>query len=115
MFVQVYRKRKLIAEMTVDLAAKTVSKYRTYIDDIIDLPFGVNRQPNYIAFIDFLESRCPPRERANIKELLENWNLLEYDPLAITKRTHGLMFGDFIWIRFDNEDTSYDKIKIRPD
>ena len=35
MFVQVYRKRKLIAEMTVDLAAKTVSKYRTYIDDIL--------------------------------------------------------------------------------
>lgn len=62
MLVQVYRKRELIAKMTVDLAAKTVSEYRTYINDVIDLPFEVNRQPNYIAFVDFLESRCPPRE-----------------------------------------------------
>lgn len=38
MLVHVYRKHELVAEMPVDLAAKTVSDYITYIDDIIDLP-----------------------------------------------------------------------------
>ena len=115
MFVQVYCKEYLVADMIVDLAAKTVQSYRTYTDNILILPFGALESPNYLAFVDFLESRCPPRERANIKELLSDWGLLEYDPLAIVKRTHGLMYADFIWVRFDDEDITYDEIKVRPD
>lgn len=115
MFVQVYCKESLVADILVDLTTKTVREYHRYSNDVLLLPFGAIESPNYLAFIDFLESRCPPRERANLNELLSNWGLLEYDPLAIVKRTHGMMYADFIWVRFDGEDISYDQIKIRPD
>lgn len=113
MHVQVYSKADLVAEMDVDLAAKTVSQYKCYTSDPLHMPFGINVTPTYAAFLDFLESRCPPRDRTNIKHLLDNWGLIEYDPLAITRITHGLMFADYLWIRFDNEEITYDQIKVR--
>lgn len=62
---------------------------------------------------DFFESRCVPRTRVNIDELLDKMGLPFYHPLSIIQKTHGLITDDFIWIKFDGEAIDYDDIRIR--
>lgn len=62
---------------------------------------------------EFLESRCVPRTRGNIKELLKGIGLTSYEPLDIVRHTHGVMFEDFIWIRFKGENLTFGDIKMR--
>lgn len=62
---------------------------------------------------DFFESRCVPRTRVNIDELLDKMGIPFYHPLSIIKKTHGLITDDFIWIRFDGEEINYDDIRVR--
>lgn len=63
--------------------------------------------------MSFLESRCFPKSRANCDELLTALGLQTYDVIAITKKTHGLMMDDFLWLRYSGERVTYDDIKIR--
>lgn len=113
MHMQVFIKENLIAEVDFDPLKRTVWDYKPYIDDIVWLPFGSCMDPNYEWIECFLESRCPPRERSDIKELLHQWGLDIYDPLSIVQCTHGLMLCDYIWIRFDDEKITYSDIKVR--
>lgn len=46
----------------------------------------------------FLEDRCFPRTRYNLKELLEEMDLPMYDPLLIIGKTKGRVYGDYQWI-----------------
>lgn len=61
----------------------------------------------------FFESRSVPRTRVNIDDLLEKNGLPFYHPLSIVKITHGVLTDDFIWLKFEGEDLTYDDIKIR--
>ena len=75
-------------------------------------PFKDNVTPEDV--LDFLEERCIPKSRANIKEILSSLGLSSYDPEAICRKTHGLMFDDYIWIRFPEDgELTYEEVKIR--
>ncbi len=111
--MQVFIKERLIAEVDFDPLKKTAENYKTYIDDVVWLPFGSCKNPDYEFVKSFLESRCPPRERMDIKDLLKNWGLDVYDPLSIVQQTYGRMFCDYLWIKFDNDPVQYSDIKIR--
>ena len=113
--MQVYNRDNLLADIEFDPGSKKITAYRTYTDDILKLPFGSCTAPDYSWVEAFLEERCVPRARYNIKELLNMWGLDKYDPLAIVKITHGLMLSDYYWVRFDREDITYDQIKVRAD
>ena len=113
MHVEVFNGPKLVSEFDVDTKAKTVSNYKKYTDDWLLWPFSRKDIVTYRMFLGFLESRCPERNRDNIKELLDNWGLVEFDPLGIVRKTHGLMFDDWTWIRFEGEEITYDEIKVR--
>ena len=39
--------------------------------------------------------------------------LSEHNPIAIVKRTYGLIHEDYIWLKFKGDPTTYDEIKIR--
>ena len=47
----------------------------------------------------FLESRCFPRGRDYMKDILRDMGLDSYDPLAIIEKTKGRMAEDKQWIR----------------
>ena len=114
MHIEILRGSGLVCEMDVDFEHKQVQNYKKYTNDFWILPF--NNKLNEISFEmfeGFLESRCPDRDRYDLKELLENWGLIEFDSLGIVKKTHGLMLDDFIWIRFEGENISYADIKVR--
>ena len=63
--------------------------------------------------VNILEGRCWPRNRANINDLLKACGLQSYDVMGIIKATHGRMYNDFVWIRFEGEALTYDDIKLR--
>lgn len=47
--------------------------------------------PSWLDFLNFLEERCIPRDRAGLREYLETIGVDEYDPIEIIKnvRPHG--------------------------
>ena len=60
-----------------------------------------------------LESRCWDRNRENIDKYLNKLGLSEFDPYEIVKRTHGVMFQDYIWCRTEDEDLTFDDVRVR--
>lgn len=66
--------------------------------DIIHQAFGVIKNPSWEDFEYFLEQRCFPKSRANIKEILKNLDVPYYDPLLIIEKTQGRMAEDYQWI-----------------
>ena len=58
-----------------------------------------------------LRSRCFDYNRPDRKEYLEYLGLTEYNVYEICRRTHGMMVQDFIWMRFDGEDFTWEDVK----
>ncbi len=56
--------------------------------------FGVNTEPSFEEFEEFLESRCFPRTRDKQKILLREMDIPFYSPLAIIEKTGGRMAED---------------------
>lgn len=67
--------------------------------DIIHLAFGVVADPTWDDFEQFLERRCFPKTRANIKNILRDIHVPSYDPLQIIEKTEGRMAEDHQWIK----------------
>lgn len=63
--------------------------------------FGVNDEPTYEEYEQFLESRCFPRSRDKMKLMLKELNLPFYDPFLIIEKTEGRMAEDEFWIRIE--------------
>lgn len=61
--------------------------------------FGVMEHPDWEDFEEFLESRCFPGNRANLKQILRDVGVESYDPLQIIEKTKGKMAEDHQWIR----------------
>lgn len=64
-------------------------KVKNYIDNIYYKPFGKNEHPTIKDFEDFLESRCVPKERGDLKLYLREIDVPFYDPLMIIEKTEG--------------------------
>ena len=105
-----YDKDTLLATIKYDLALQEV-ELLSYTTDIIRAPFGIAKEPTWKDFMHFLESRCVPRTRYNIKSILERWGLDVYDPLQLIRKTHGIQNSDSCWIRFEGEILDYAAIK----
>lgn len=73
-------------------------------DKVLLTAFGVNKNPDWEAFNDFLESRCVPRTRCGMKRILKENELNSYDPLQMIERTQGRMAEDHHWIRIHYKD-----------
>ncbi len=71
------------------------------IENIARTAFGNNASPSWADFQAFLEDRCVPRSRAGLREYLEAWDLVEYDPFEIIKKTGGRMAEDQMWLEVE--------------
>lgn len=69
-------------------------------DDLLHRAFGVVEDPSWEDFQDFLESRCFPPTRGNVKAELRALGLTDYDPLQIVEKTHGRTAEDSLWLKF---------------
>lgn len=108
-------KNEVTAEVSIkedENGFKTLNYIKRYTDDIAKQPFGGTRI-NLARVYEFLEGRWFERDRPDVPEQLAYLGLTEYDPWEIVKKTHGVMFEDFIWVRFEGEKLTWDDVKIR--
>lgn len=89
---------KLCSVILVNFKDKKVSVINK-CNDVLHRAFGVKVKPTWEDFQYFLESRCFPRGRDNIKEILKELELDSYDPLSLIEKTKGRMAEDKQWIR----------------
>lgn len=74
---------------------------KNYTDRIMFRAFGKVEKPNYEQYLEWLESRCFPKERDKMKLVLREYNLPFYDPMMIIEKTEGRMAEDKFWIRIE--------------
>ena len=69
-------------------------------DNLILRAFGVAEKPSWDDFMYFLEERCIPKERFQIKKILRDLELEQYDLIRILQKTEGRTKEDEMWLRF---------------
>lgn len=102
MVVDYYNGDRLCSKIYVDTENKEV-QVRNFTPDNVERAFGVNQNPTWTDFENFLENRCFPRDRQNLKLELKKIGLNEYDPLKICKATAGRNYKDSQWMEFSDE------------
>jgi hypothetical protein len=68
------------------------------------LPFPGKYKVRVGDVLDYFESRCVARSRHHIEKVLQSLDLQEYVPTDIVKQTHGVLYDDYVWIRFSGEE-----------
>lgn len=85
---------------TTILADKTTEKViiENHTDNPLYTAFGVNDNPGWQDYQNFLEERCIPKSRAGLQEYLNAIGVDEYNPLEIVRKTKGRMAEDQSWL-----------------
>lgn len=107
--VEYFDKDILLAIIEVDYATDSI-KVTNFTDNVLDKPFG-NLEPTIDDLDDFFEEHIFDRNRFDMKELLAVRGLDFYDPEAIARISHGRSSDNTYWMRFDDEDITWDELK----
>ena len=85
---------------TTILADETAEKVliENHTSDPLYTAFGVNNNPDWQDYQNFLEERCIPKSRAGLQEYLNAIGVDEYHPLEIIRKTKGRMAEDQSWL-----------------
>lgn len=97
-----YTKDKVTTAIDVDAVNEEIH-IKNFTNINIYRAFGVNEKPNWKDYMEFLEERCVPRTRYNIKEILRDLELDCYDVEEYVKKTHARCCDDRQWISFEKE------------
>lgn len=102
MIIKYMYRNKVCSVLDVDMIKKKVT-VTNFTNNIMMRAFGRNEHPTYQEYEAFLESRCIPRTRDNLKWHLREIGVDFYDPLAIVLKTKGKMAEDHFWLDVTNE------------
>lgn len=69
-------------------------------DDILHRAFGVNDNPSWQDFLDFVSDRCFSSARGDRKAILRALGIDSYDPIQIIEQTRGKTYEDRQWMKF---------------
>ena len=85
---------------TTILADETAEKVliENHTSDPLYTAFGVNNNPDWQDYQNFLEERCIPKSRAGLQEYLNAIGVDEYNPVEIIRKTKGRMAEDQSWL-----------------
>lgn len=97
-----FSKDKVTTAIDVDAVNEEI-RIKNFTNINIYRAFGVNEKPSWKDYMEFLEERCVPRTRYNIKEILRDLNVECYDPDEIIKKTHAKSADDKDWILAEKE------------
>ena len=62
---------------------------------------------------EILKWRCWDQKRENIEKYLYKLGLTDFNPYKICRKTHGVMFQDKIWFRYNDENLCWNDVKCR--
>lgn len=85
-------------QILVDFRHEKIEIHNT-TDNILLRAFGINVNPTWDDFLEFVEDRCFPRTRDQLKLILKDLELDFYDPFYIIEKTKGHMGEDMQWIK----------------
>lgn len=105
-----YCKDELCTKINLNISECSLENYTS---NVLNKAFGVKEVITFEDVDKFLESRCFPRQRNHCKRLLNSLGLDHYDPLSICRRTHGVQYDDFFWLKFEDESLTWNDVKIR--
>lgn len=89
----------ILATVYVDSRTKEVS-FINYTNNIFARPFGISETATFNDVIDFFKERTFPENRVNLKDILKQMGLKEYDPYLMCKKLKGRTEQDPYWIEF---------------
>lgn len=123
-YLEKYRKKeKLVEKFSFEVYWKDEITARVYVreKDVIVSRFSGNPLKQLFAsdkmtryqLGQIFEMRCPERGRPDINELLSGMGLAEYNPYEIIKKTHGVSYNDYIWLRFPGEEITSKDVLVR--
>ena len=100
-----------VAEVFISKDRKEVKVNKLVPDSIIQ-PFGGNNLSLNRVY-EFLKSRCYEDGRVDLKEILKQAQLSSNDPWKWNKITHGVMWDDELWIKYENENLCWEDVRWR--
>ncbi|WP_410513087.1 hypothetical protein PaeBR_01015 [Paenibacillus sp. BR2-3] len=95
---------QVIAKVKLDYMNQTVEVWQDDSVPPVFLPFPGKQKVLVSDVLDYFESRCIPRTRHHIEKVLQTLKLRDYVPTDIVKQTHGVLYDDYVWIRFSGEE-----------
>ena len=95
---------QIIAKVKLDYMNQAVDFWQDEDIAPVFLPFPGKYKVHVGDVLDYFESRCVPRSRHHIEKVLQSLGLQEYVPTDIVKQTHGVLYDDYVWIRFSGEE-----------
>lgn len=98
--IEYYDDEKLCSLIYADFTDREV-QVENYTELLVNTAFGRNDMPLWSDFMEFLEERCVPRQRAGLNEYLDALGLAGYEPFEIVKRTSGRMAEDRQWLKVE--------------
>lgn len=96
-------RQKVCTEIYVNFADKKI-KIVNRTNDIMKRAFGINENPDWNDFEQFLEERCFPKSRAFRKTILKKIGADGYDTLQILEKTGGRTAEDNQYVRFTRKE-----------
>lgn len=100
-----------VAAVSISDNHKEVTIDKLVPDSIIQ-PFGGDDLSLHRVY-EFLKSRCYEDHRVDLKEILAQASIKANDPWKWNKITHGVMWEDHIWLRFENENLCWEDVRWR--
>jgi hypothetical protein len=76
-------------------------RVENHTEHLVKTAFGKELLPSWESFQSFLEKRCIPRSRADLREYLEAIGVDGYYPLEIIGKTNGRMAEDHQWLKYE--------------
>lgn len=106
---EVFWKNELTARVCVDNDKVIISRFCVHpVKQIFAKDILSRYQLNQI-----LGLRCIEKERADINDKLSALGLKEYNVYNIVKKTHGVSYNDYIWLKFPDEDITAEDVLVR--
>ncbi len=66
----------------------------------------------YHILDNFLCSRLPDKHRADIDYILKKYDLKYFNPYIMCSMSHGRNMNDFVWMKFDDEQVTFDEVRL---
>ena len=105
----VLNKNTPVASVYVSEDHKQVIIEKLVPDGIIQ-PFNGNKLDLERVY-NFLKDRCYEDTFAGLDEVLEMQNMKSNNPWEWNRKTHGVTWEDFFWIKFDGEELCWEDVR----
>lgn len=85
---------------------------KKFVPDGIKQPFSGNKLDLERVY-NFLKDRCFEDGYAELKHILEKFDMESNNPWEWNRKTHGVTWDDYFWIKFEDEDIVWEDVKWR--